>query len=67
MAGAADLKEDVALMFELDFFVVELARQEHAAIGPQQLSLSTTRRVRPLVVREEAARPGAVTAMTARL
>ena len=37
VAGAADLKEDLALVLELDFLVVELARQEHAAIDVEQL------------------------------
>ena len=36
VAGAADLKEDQALTFELDFLVVELPRQHHRAVGPKQ-------------------------------
>ena len=32
VAGAADLEEDAALVLELDFLVVELARPHHAAI-----------------------------------
>src|SRR5204863_8382660 len=37
VAGAADLKEDPALVLELYFLVVESARQEHAAVHGQQL------------------------------
>ena len=37
VAGAADLKEDQALVLELDFLVVDAARQEHRAIRPQQI------------------------------
>ena len=36
VAGAADLEEDLALLFELDLLVVELARQQHEAIHAQQ-------------------------------
>ena len=32
MAGAADLEEDLALVLELDFLVVQLSRQQHAAV-----------------------------------
>ena len=32
VAGAADLEKDLALVFELDFLVVQLARQQHAAV-----------------------------------
>jgi hypothetical protein len=37
MSGAADLEEDLALVLELNLFVVELSREEHQAVGPQQL------------------------------
>ena len=37
VAGAADLEEDLALTLELNFLVVKLARQQHAAIGGEQL------------------------------
>ena len=37
MAGAADLEEDQALVLELDLLVVELPRQHHRAVGPQQV------------------------------
>ena len=33
MPGAADLEEDLALVLELDFLVVESPRQEHQAVG----------------------------------
>ena len=37
VACAADLEEDLALMFELNFLVVELPREQHRAIDGQQL------------------------------
>ena len=37
MSRAADLKEDLVLAFELNFFVVESARQIHRAIDVQHL------------------------------
>ena len=37
VAGAADLEEDQALVLELDLLVVEAARQQHRAVGPQQI------------------------------
>jgi len=38
--GAADLKVGFALILELDFFVVELPREEHAPIGTQQVGFA---------------------------
>jgi len=35
--GAADLKEDVVLLFELNLLVVKLARQEHRAVRGEKL------------------------------
>jgi hypothetical protein len=35
--GAADLEEDLALVFELDFLVVDAPRQQHASIHGQEL------------------------------
>src|SRR5439155_5418582 len=37
VSGAADLKKDLALNLELNFLVVQLARQEHAAVNGEQL------------------------------
>src|SRR4029077_3422194 len=37
MTGAADLKKDLALVLELDFLVVQLARQQHAAVDGEQI------------------------------
>ena len=37
MSGAADLKEDFVLILELDFFVVEPAREIHGAIHREHL------------------------------
>src|SRR4030095_1463900 len=37
VAGAADLKENQALVLELDFLVVDPSRQEHRPIGSEQL------------------------------
>jgi len=36
VAGAADLEEDLALLFELDLLVVELTRQQHETIHAHQ-------------------------------
>ena len=36
VAGAADLKEGLTLIFELDFLVVDLPRQEHEAISGEK-------------------------------
>ena len=36
VSGAADLEKDVALVLELDFLVVDPARQEHGAVDHQQ-------------------------------
>ena len=36
MAGAADLEVDFVLALELDFAVVELAREEHRAINADE-------------------------------
>ena len=38
VAGAADLKEDVALILELDFLVIELAREQHAPVDGEELA-----------------------------
>ena len=37
MSGAANLKEDLVLVFELDLFVVEPAREIHGAIHLEHL------------------------------
>ena len=37
VAGAADLEEDQALAFELDFLVVQLSRRHHRAVGPHEI------------------------------
>ena len=37
VAGAADLEEDLALVLELDFLVVEASRQHHPAIRREQI------------------------------
>src|SRR4051794_26962014 len=37
VAGTADLKEDLTLAFELDLLVIELSRQEHAAVDREEL------------------------------
>ena len=37
VAGAADLKKDLALVLELDLLVVELSRQQHAAVDGEEL------------------------------
>src|SRR5262249_40585553 len=37
VSGAADLKEDLALALQLNFLVVELARQQHAAVDGEEL------------------------------
>src|SRR5687768_7704897 len=37
VAGAADLKKDQALVFELDFFVIQLPRQHHRPVGAKQI------------------------------
>jgi hypothetical protein len=36
VAGAADLEKNLALVLELDFLVIQLARQKHAAVDRQQ-------------------------------
>ena len=36
VAGAADLKEGLTLIFELDLLVVDLPRQEHEAVGGEK-------------------------------
>ena len=36
VTGAADLEKNLALLFELDLFVVQLARQQHAPMHLQQ-------------------------------
>jgi hypothetical protein len=36
VAGAADLEEDAALILELNFFVVERPRTQHAPIHVEQ-------------------------------
>src|SRR5687767_10627686 len=37
MTRAADLKENQTLIFELNFFVIETTRQQHRAIGTNQI------------------------------
>ena len=37
VSGAADLEKDLALIFELDFLVVQLPRQEHDAVDGEQI------------------------------
>jgi hypothetical protein len=37
MSGAADLEENQALILELNFLVVDAARQQHRAIRAQQI------------------------------
>ena len=37
VAGAADLKENQALVLELDFFVVDPAGKDHRPIGSEQV------------------------------
>ena len=37
VAGAADLKKDLALVLELDFLVVDFSRQQHAAVDGEEL------------------------------
>ena len=37
VAGAADLEEDQALVLELDLLVVEPPRQQHRAVGAEQI------------------------------
>jgi hypothetical protein len=37
VSGTADLKEDQALVFELDFLVIEFPRQQHGAVRTQQI------------------------------
>ena len=46
VAGAADLEERLALVLELDFLVVDLPREEHAAVGPQQVGVAWIRAAR---------------------
>src|SRR5262245_62005526 len=48
VSRAAYLKEDVALVLELDFLVIELARQEHAAMDGEQLRRAEAREIRRL-------------------
>ena len=45
MAGAADLKEDLALVFELDFLVVKLAGQHHDAVHGEKIGFVQTARL----------------------
>ena len=47
VAGADDLEEDLALVLELDFLVVEAPRQEHQPVGREQLVASQARPRRP--------------------
>ena len=37
MSGAADLKEDQALILELDFLVVDPAGEDHRPIGSEEV------------------------------
>ena len=37
VSGAADLKVDQALALELDFLVVDPPRQDHRAVGPEEI------------------------------
>ena len=37
MAGAADLEEDPTLTLELDLLVIQLPREEHQAVGGDEL------------------------------
>ena len=50
VAGAADLEEDEALTLELNFFVVELPRQHHRAVGPKQFLARQAQRAGALAV-----------------
>ena len=40
MTGAADLEEDQALVLELDFLVVDPPRQDHRAVGAENVLAS---------------------------
>ena len=58
VSGATDLEKDQALVLELNLLVVDAARQQHRAVGPQQLVACETAPLRARAGGRSCARVG---------
>jgi hypothetical protein len=68
VAGAADLKKDLALAFELDFLVVQPPRQKHRAVnGEQRGAIQAVKKLGLLSVEDGLHPTGDYTAISCRL